>query len=70
MYIQLILEGLIINKLPQPTSSSGPSSSNSGVKLESGGKYRYQVTPADLTKEQQAFQPGEGVNCSHTCMCI
>jgi len=25
-------------------------------------KYHYDVTPADLAKEQQAFQPGEGVS--------
>ena len=44
-----------------PLVMNPPSSSSTGVKVQSSGKYTYQVTPADLTKEQQAFQPGEGV---------
>ena len=30
------------------------------------GKYQYQVTPADLAKEQQAFMAGEGVSSDFT----
>jgi len=28
--------------------------------------YSYNVTPADLAREQQAFQPGEGVSNNYT----
>ena len=41
------------------TAAPGPVKST-GIKKHTS-KYIYDVTPADLAKEQQAFQPGEGV---------
>ena len=38
------------------------SSDREALRISSIGKYTYQITPADLQKEQQAFQAGEGVN--------
>ena len=45
----------------EPSSSETPS----GIKVQASGKYKYQITAGDLTREQQAFQPGEGVSCLH-----
>ena len=35
---------------------------STGLRTVSIGAYSYSITPDDLQKEQQAFEPGEGVS--------
>ena len=45
---------------------SGGSSKEPSTVTQTSTNYTYNVTPADLAKEQQAFQPGEEVRNSYT----
>lgn len=54
--------------LPGVSSSGLPSGSSKepSTVTQTTANYSYNVTPADLAREQQAFQPGEGVSNNYT----
>lgn len=56
---------LLIHTQPPPPAicrSTTLTDRSTGLRTVSIGAYNYSITPDDLQKEQQAFEPGEGVS--------